>query len=173
MIADPGMVRRDVVRDEIEDQAQPALREHGPRGGKSLRPAELFIDDVAAHAVGRADIVLRRKVGKGSPEILKEPLVAHGDRDSGGAALPDAHEPHGIEAAGGDRVPLLLRHRGRDRRPLVFPAQITQPDPGVDLVDDGMLGPGLHLLYLRDFWRPSLKHGLLAHLQYALGVQRP
>ena len=91
------------------------------RGGEPLRPAEVFIDDVAAHAVGRADIVLRRKVGEGSPEILEEPLVAHGDLDPGGAPLPDAHEPDGVKATGGDVIPLLRRHRGEVHGPLVFP----------------------------------------------------
>ena len=103
------MVRRDVVGNEIEDQPQSAFAERGTRGGKSLRPAEMFVDDVAAHAVGRADIVLRDKVGERSPEIFEEPLVAHGDRDAGGAPLPDAHEPHGIKARGGDAIPLLRR----------------------------------------------------------------
>ena len=147
MIANPGMVWRDVVRDEIEDEAQSALAEHGTRGGESLRAAEVLIDDVPAHAVGRADVVLRDKVGERSQEIFEEPRVAYRDRDSSGAALPDAHEPHGIKATGGDAIPLLRRHRTQVQRLLVFPAKITQPDPGVDLIDDRMLGPGAHRFY--------------------------
>ena len=66
MIADPGVVRRHVVGNEVEDQPQSALAEHASRGGKSLRPAEMFVNDVAAHAVGRADIVLRAQ-SRGGP----------------------------------------------------------------------------------------------------------
>ena len=38
MIADPGIVRRHVVGNEVEDQAQSALSEMAPRGGESLGP---------------------------------------------------------------------------------------------------------------------------------------
>ena len=63
MIADPGIVWRNVIGYEVEDQAQAALSELTPRGGQALRSAEMFVNDVPAHAVRRADIVLRRKVG--------------------------------------------------------------------------------------------------------------
>ena len=104
----------------------------------------MFVDDVAAHAVGRADIVLRRKVGEGPPEILKEPLVSHGDANPHGAPFPNTHEPDGVEALIGDRIPLLVRDRGEIQAPPVLAAQIVQPHPRVHFVDDGMLGPGLH-----------------------------
>ena len=141
VIADPGVVRSDVVGHEIEDEPHAALCERFPGCCEPLRTAEVPIDDVAAHAVGRADIVLRREVGKGAAEVLEEPLVSHGDLDPGGAPLPDAHEPDGVKAVSGDGIPLLRRNRGEIHRPLVFPAQISQPDPGVDLVDDRVLGP--------------------------------
>ena len=40
MIAGPGVVRRHVVGNEVEDQPQSTLIELAPRGGESLRPAE-------------------------------------------------------------------------------------------------------------------------------------
>ena len=171
MIVDPWMVWRHVVRDKIEDEAQPALTEHGSRGGESLRPAEVIVNDVAAHTVGRADIVLRHKVGEGSPEILEEPLVSHGDFDAGRAALPDPHEPHGVEATGGDLIPLLRRHRGKIHGPLVFPAQITQPDPGVDFVDDGMPRPRAHRFYFLGVGAQG-EDGLLASFQGGLRIKK-
>ena len=57
MIDDPGVVRRHVVGHKIEDEPHAALAEHASCGCKSRRAAEVFINDVAAHAVGRADIV--------------------------------------------------------------------------------------------------------------------
>src|SRR5208337_4015272 len=115
--------------------AQPALTEHASRGGEPPRPAEVIINDVAAHTIGRADVVLRHKVREGSPEILEERLVSHGDLDAGGAALAAPHEPHGVEATGGDLSPRLRRHRGKIHGPLMLPARFSQPDPGVDFVD--------------------------------------
>ena len=81
-----------MVRDEVEDEAQPTLAEHGTRGGKSPQSAEVLIDDVAAHAVGRADVVLRDKVGERSPVFFEEPRAAHRDHDPSRAALPDDHD---------------------------------------------------------------------------------
>jgi hypothetical protein len=75
VIAGPGVVRCRMVGDKVEDQPQPAFTEHASCDGEPLRPAEVFIDDVAPQAVGRADIVLRRKVWEGPPKILEEPPV--------------------------------------------------------------------------------------------------
>ena len=141
VIADPGVVRSDMVRHKIQDETNAALCEGFTGCCEPLWTAEMCIDGVAPHAVGRADIVLRRKVGKGSTEILEEPLVPHGDFNSGGASLPDAHEPQGVKAMRGDGIPLLRRNRGEIHRPLVFPAQISEPDPGVDFINNRVLGP--------------------------------
>jgi len=40
-----------------------------------------------------------------------------------------------------DGIPLLLRNRGEIRRLPIFPAQLSQPDPSVDLENNRM--PGL------------------------------
>ncbi len=73
MIADPGIVRRDVIGNEVEDQAQPALSEMAPRGGESLGSAEMFVNDVAAHAVRRADIVCGEKSGRAFLKSWRSP----------------------------------------------------------------------------------------------------
>ena len=71
-------------------------------------------------------------------EVLEESLVLHGYLDSGRTAFPDAHEPHGVKVTGGDLIPLLRRHRGESHRSLIIPAQLPQPHPGVDFVNNGM-----------------------------------
>ena len=146
MTADPGVVRRHVVGNEVENQPQAALTEVAPRGGESHRSAEMFVDDVAAYAVGRADVVLRREVGKGPLEIPKKPFVSHGDVNPCRAPLPDAHEPDGVEALRGDRIPLLFRDCGEIHASLVPAAQIIEPRPCVHLIDDGMPGPRSHVV---------------------------
>src|SRR4029079_4105853 len=82
---------------------------------------------------------------KGALEIFNEPLVADRNLNAGRAALPYSHEPHGVDAKGFDVVPLLFRNRAETYRLLVFPAEFTQPDPGVDFVDDGIFRPSCHV----------------------------
>ena len=63
-----------MVRHKIEDETQAALGEHLPGGCEPLRTAEMCIDDVAAHAVGRADIVLpREKSGRARRKSSRSP----------------------------------------------------------------------------------------------------
>jgi hypothetical protein len=141
MMDDPGVIRRHMVGDKVEDEPQSAFTEHASCGCKAFRTAEMFVDYVVTHAVWRADIVLRRKVREGSSEILKEPLVSRRDLDPGGAPLPDSHEPHSVESIRGDGIPLLLRYRGETHRPQVFLSEFTQPDPGVDFIDNWVPRP--------------------------------
>ncbi len=110
------MIRRDVVGHKVEDEPQAAFTELLRAAASPCGPPRWFIDDVAPHAIGRADIVLRRKVRQGALEIFEEPRVVHGDRDPGRAALPHAHEPDGVKAEGGNLIPLLGRHRGEIHR---------------------------------------------------------
>ena len=111
------MVGGHVVGHKIEDQPDAALGEHFAGCREPRGTAEALVNDVTAHAIGRADIVLCRKVGKGPAEILQQALVPHGDFNPGRAPLPDAHQPHGVEPVGGNRIPLLLRNRGEVHRP--------------------------------------------------------
>ena len=65
----------------------------------------MLVDDVATNAVGRADVVLGAEVGKSAAEVVEQAGISVGDGDACGTALPDSHEPDGVEAVGGDGVP--------------------------------------------------------------------
>ncbi len=158
---------------KIQDQPQPAFTEQASCGGEPRGAAEVLIDDVAAHAVGRPHIVFRRKVGEGSPEILEEPRVSHGDLNSGRAPLPDPHEPDGVKAQGGNGIPLRLRYRAEIYWSLVFPAEFTQPHPGIDLVNDRIFGPGFHLLTSPASEAPFANAASLPPSSARSGVRRP
>ena len=132
----PGVIRRDVVRDEVEDQSQAALGEGRARGGEPGRAAEVGVDDVPADAVRRADDVLRHVVGQRLAERGDEAVVLERDRDPGRAALPHPHQPDGVEAELGDRVPLGRRDVAERDRPARARAQLAQPHPRVELVDE-------------------------------------
>jgi hypothetical protein len=137
-----------MVRNEVEDEMDVTLCEGLTSGRKSLGSTEIFIDDVAAHAIRRADIVFCLKIRESPPEILKEAFVSHGDFNSDWAPFPHSHEPHGGKSTGSKGIPLLFWNGGEIHGPFIFLAQLTQPHPRVDLIDDGMLGPGLHLFFL-------------------------
>ena len=109
----PRMVGSDVVRHEVEDQADSALRQRCARRGQSLRPAQVRIDPVVADAVRRAHHVLRHEVGQRAPEALEQTLVLERDGDSGRAALPDAHQPDRVEPELAPRRPTRARERRR------------------------------------------------------------
>ena len=134
-----------MVGHKIEDESQAALSELLTRRGEPRGTPEVLVHHVAAHAIRRADIVRRRKVWQGAAEVLKEPLVSHGNLDSSRASLPDAHEPHRVKAMSD----AMASHSScgtvaRFSVPLICPAQLREPHPGVDFVDDRMFGPVFH-----------------------------
>src|SRR5882672_1036310 len=110
MFDDPRMVRSDVVRYEIQDQVHSPLRELTPGNRKAFRASEIVIDNIAAYAIWRPDVVFGAKIRKRSTELSKQILILVGDCNPRRTALPNAHEPHRIEAEGGDRIPLARRH---------------------------------------------------------------
>ena len=128
----PRMIGRDVVRHEVEDQFQAATLERLSRRCEATVATELAGNLVLADAVRRADDVGACEVGQRTLEALHEPLVSKRDLDAGRASFPDPHQPDRIEPELRDRVPLLDRHVGE------ADAQLAQPDPGVDLVDERM-----------------------------------
>ena len=127
----PGVVGGHVIGHEIEDEAHTALGELFTCHGKSLGTSQVFVHDVATHAIRRSDIVRRRKVGEDAAELLDEPLVSQGYFDSRRASFPDTHEPHGIETVGREGIPIILRYCCEVQRLSSRPTQLPQPHPGV------------------------------------------
>ena len=131
----PRVVGRDVVGHEVEDQPELAVGERGAGPGQGLGAAEAIVDHVVAHAVRRADHVLVAKVGQGARDRPRRAGDRRGRSQAGRAALPDAHQPHGVDGQRGERVPLGCGHLvERSARPRSRPRR-SQPDRGVDLVD--------------------------------------
>ena len=73
--------------------------------------------------------VLGPEVGQGGAVGRVETRVGERDGEPGRAALPDAHQPHGVDGQRRDRVPLGVRHVAE------LAAQALEPDCRVDLVD--------------------------------------
>jgi len=138
----PGMVHGDVVGHEVQHQPQSARGQPLAQGRQLVAPAEVRIDLVAVDGIGRADDILRRKVGQGAAIFSLKVRVFLGDDAPGRAALPHTHQPNGVETPGCQRVQVGIRHAAQRDRPPVNPAERVQPGPGVDLVNQGVVAPG-------------------------------
>ena len=132
----PRVVGRDVVGDVVEDQPEPARGERGARRGQRRR-GRRSARRRRSRARSTASRSRPRRAGRaarrGCP--ASRPGSARAIAQARRAALPDAHQPDGVDRQRGERVPRRGRHLGeRERAPASRPRR-SQPDRGVDLVD--------------------------------------
>ena len=134
----PRMVGRDVVRHEVEDQAEPALRERRARRGEPVRPAQLRVDHVAADAVRRADHVLasRSRAARAGRTRPAPRSRARSRPRPGCAPRRPSARPRRSRARRSRPTRARERRRGRPRS--LAAAQLIEPDPRVELVDERM-----------------------------------
>ncbi len=102
----PRMVGCHVVRHEIQDQPQTSLRQFLSGSGKALRATQVLVDLISPNRICGSDVVLPPKIRQGAPEIVHQGAVLIGNGSACRAALPDAHQPNGIEAVGRYGIPL-------------------------------------------------------------------
>src|SRR5215469_13937570 len=105
MFGDPWVIRRHMVRHEIQNQPHAAPAELPSRGCQTLLAAKMGVDDVTPHRISRPYVILGTKIGECAPEIVQPNLVLIGDRDAGRTAFPDAHQPDRLKAKLCDGVP--------------------------------------------------------------------
>ena len=134
-LGQPGMIGRHVIGYVVEDQSQSAVRQLLAGGRETGRAAEPLVHDVIAHAVRRADHVLGTEVGQRGPVPGVDFRIRQRDPEAGWTALPDTHQPHGIDRGSCDTVPDLVWHLAELERATVRAAEPLQPDRGIDLVD--------------------------------------
>ena len=135
MLVDPGMIRRHVVRDEVEHQLQAALLQPLAQAGRAphRRP-----DRDARCSSGwrtRSRRCPRRcRSGSVSSNSRRHSGFAARDRLRRRAGLPDAQEPDPVETQLGQAIQSASGMSSSvARRPSVA-RQFRQPDAGVDLV---------------------------------------
>ena len=149
VLGHPGVVRRHVVRDEVEDQAQATALQARAEPGERLVPAEVLVDPVVPDGeAGAADVFLA-EVGEDAP-VLGEPLGVR-PRDAPGrlAGLPDAEEPDEVEPVGGEAVELRVGDVVERRLSPQRGGELREPDPRVDLEQRGIPGRPLLLRHSR------------------------
>ena len=118
----PRVVGRDVVRHEVEDQPDARARASAVARRGEARPARRGARRPRSRGCSTASRPRPSvaKSGSARAEALDAaPSFCERDRDPGRAALPDAHQPDGVEPERRDRVPLAspARRRGRSALP--------------------------------------------------------
>ena len=128
MLLDPGMIRRHVVRDKIEDQPQTTLAQPFSQPGKSLIPAEIGVDMIVMDRGNRNRKCLSPEGPSGRCSIFSKKLRDRGRYTSAGfPGLPYAQEPDKVEPVRGKLIELRIgnivqssraveRGRNSDRR---------------------------------------------------------
>jgi hypothetical protein len=111
MSSDPRMIGSDMVGHEIQNQVQAPFRELPAGYGKTFRSPKMLVDHITPHTIGRAHVVLGPKVRKCAAKVIQQAFVLMGNGDASGTSLPDSHQPHCVEAKGGDPIPLGGRYR--------------------------------------------------------------
>ena len=138
VLGHPGVVRRHVVRDEVEDEAQATTLQARAEPGERLVPAEVLVDPVVPdREAGAADVFLA-EVGEDAA-VLGEPLGLR-PRDAPGrlAGLPDAEEPDEVEPVRGQPVELRVGDVVERRLSPQRGRELREPDPRVDLEERGI-----------------------------------
>ena len=134
----PGVVRRHVVRDEVEDEAQAPALQASAEPGERLVPAEVLVDAVVTDREAGAADVLLAEVGQDAP-VLGKPLSPRA-RDVPGrrAGLPHAEEPDKVEPVRGQPVDIRIGEVVEGRLPAQLGRELREPDPRVDLEERGI-----------------------------------
>ena len=142
VLGDPGVVRRHVVRDEVEDEAQAATLQAPAEPGERLVPAEVLVDPVVPdREAGAADVFLA-EVGKDAA-VLGEPLGIR-SRDAPGrlARLPHAEEPDEVEPVPGQPIELRVGDVVERRLSPQRGRELRESGPRVDLEERWIPMPG-------------------------------
>ncbi len=142
VLGHPRVVRRHVVRDEVEDEPQAPLAQAPAEAGERRVAAEVRVDPVVAdREAGAADVRLA-EVGQDAPVLGPPPLVRGRDAPRRLARLPDAEEPDEVEAVRREAVELGVGDVVERRRPSERRGELGQPDPRVDLEERGVTRAG-------------------------------
>ena len=133
MLLDPGMIRRHVVRDKIEDQPQTTLAQPFSQPGKSLIPTEIGVDMIVMdRETGTANVCLLKV--RQDALIFSKKLRDRGRYTSAGfPGLPYAQEPDQVEPLRGKLIELRIGNIVQSSRAVERGRNLRQTDTGVDL----------------------------------------
>src|SRR5436305_8367141 len=105
-----------------------------------MSTTEMGIDSVITNGVGRTGNVLGAEVSQIPPVFGQECRDFQRDLPSSRASFPNTHQPDSFGAMVCNGVPLVCRNRGKSKLAAMPSAELRQPHPRVDLINDGLLG---------------------------------
>ena len=144
MLSSPWVIRSYMVWDIIQNKADTPLGKLLAGKSQSFAPAKIRIHDVAAHAIRRPDHILRFEVRQHSLEFCPQSFIFHGNTDARRTALPDSHEPDGVNPKCRYGIPFPGGNISQIHSDLQSLAQFFHPHPGVDLINYRVFRPGFH-----------------------------
>ncbi len=148
VLRQPGVVYGQVIGHKIEDEAQAKQPQPLAQSGQFFVAAQCRVHPVTIDGVRRTDHVLWGVIWQRPAVFGLQARVLLGDLAAARAALPHSHEPQGVKTIARQPLQLGLGHVTQGHRPPGFPAQVVQPDPGIDLVDNGIGWPVAHSIPL-------------------------
>ncbi len=93
-----------MIGHEIQDQAHATRREGLPGARERASSTEMIVDNIAAYAVGRSHNIVGLPIGKSRVEADPQVVVGQRDPDTGGAVLPNSHQPNAGESKIGNLI---------------------------------------------------------------------
>ena len=128
VLGHPGVVRRHVVRDEVEDEAQAATLQALAEPGERRVAAEVLVDPVVLDAKQEPQTSSSRKSGRTRRYSASHSGFDRETRRAASPGLPDAEEPDEVEPVRGQ--PVELRVGDVVERGLCAPARPRAPRAG-------------------------------------------
>ena len=150
MLVDPRVIRRHVVRNEVEHQLQSALLQPLSQACQRRSATQIAMDGVALDGEPGAGDVFVLQVRQRFGELATPLGIRARDRLRRRAGLPHAQEPDPVEAQLGQAVQLGVRNVIQRRALAQSAGQLGQPDAGVDLVQRRVAWIG-HVRLLNSF----------------------
>jgi hypothetical protein len=124
-----------VIADEIEKEAEAAGVKFIANAVDGIPGADARVGNVGGDGVGRGDDVGWFPSRERAVPLRRIRGIFEGDAAGFGAAAPDAHEPDGVEAEGGDGIPGGVRDVVELDGAIELGGHAFEPGVGVDFVE--------------------------------------
>ena len=136
----PGMIDGDVVGHEIEHQPDALSRQAIAKVRQRRFTAQIGAHLVAPDGKAGPANIFGCEIRNQRRRLVHQPGIRPGQLRPDLTALPNAEQPHPLEAALRQLINSRLRHVGQRGGPAVPHSSLPQPHPGVDLIEQGMIG---------------------------------
>jgi dipeptidyl aminopeptidase/acylaminoacyl peptidase len=142
MFAQPGMIERGVIRDEVQVQDHAAGVQFSAHEIERGPGADARIGNVGDDGVRRTDHVVGFPAGERAIELWSVRGIFQLEAAGFGAALPQTHEPDDVETLPGQGIPFCVGNVGELDIPAEARGKLFEPSVGIDFVEMWMRSKG-------------------------------